>query len=83
MKGVFWVSTVALSIVSFASGTGSSATISNDTIDDIDVISQYWGQQSTYKDNKPNYFGVEKVGLPDGCGIEQVHVLHRYVFSPL
>lgn len=47
-------------------------------VDDISVISQYWGQITPYKDNKANYFGVEKVGLPNGCGIEQVHVLHRW-----
>lgn len=65
---------VALSVASFASSASST---SSNVIDDIDVISKYWGQISPYSDNKPNYFGVEQVGLPDGCGIEQVHVLHR------
>jgi len=55
----------------------SSAISDTDVIDDLNVISQYWGQITPYNDNKPNFFGVEKVGLPDGCGIEQVHVLHR------
>lgn len=48
-------------------------------IDDLNVISRHWGQMSSYHDNRPDYFGVKEVGLPDGCGIEQVHVLHRFV----
>lgn len=78
MKFAFWVN-AALSIASFASSTESSAASPNDIIDDIDVISNYWGQISPYKDNRPDYFGVKNVGLPDGCGLEQAHVLHRYV----
>jgi hypothetical protein len=68
-------------ITALASASLVSSAISvSQVIDDIDVISQFWGQITPYNDNKPNYFGVEKVGLPDGCGIEQVHVLHRCVF---
>lgn len=66
---------LALSAASFVSSAVSSSAV----IDDLNVISQYWGQIAPYHDNKPDYFGVEKVGLPDGCGIEQVHVLHRCV----
>jgi hypothetical protein len=57
----------------------SSAISDSDIVDDLDVISQLWGQLTPYHDNKPSFFGVEKVGLPDGCGIEQVHVLQRCV----
>jgi len=57
----------------------SSAISDSDIVDDLDVISQLWGQLMLYHDNKPSFFGVEKVGLPDGCGIEQVHILHRCV----
>jgi hypothetical protein len=45
---------------------------------DLSVISQHWGQISTYNDNDDSYFGVQDVGLPNGCGIEQVHILHRH-----
>ncbi|KAK2069973.1 hypothetical protein P8C59_004512 [Phyllachora maydis] len=45
---------------------------------DINIISRHWGQLSPYADNAEEAFGVEKVGLPDGCGIEQVHVLQRH-----
>lgn len=47
-------------------------------ISDLNVISQYWGQISPYRDNADNYFGVNDVGLPDGCQIEQVHSLQRH-----
>lgn len=36
------------------------------------------GQVSTYRDNAADYFGVDFVGLPDGCQVEQVHGLHRH-----
>lgn len=48
------------------------------TIGDVDYISHHWGQLSTYKYNTPDLFGVKQVGLPDGCQIEQVHLLQRH-----
>ncbi|KAJ4288059.1 hypothetical protein N0V90_012076 [Kalmusia sp. IMI 367209] len=48
------------------------------TIDDADYVSRHWGQLSTYRGNLPGYFGVKKVGLPDGCQFEQVHLLQRH-----
>lgn len=36
---------------------------------DITKISRSWGQISVYADNDDNYFGVDYVGLPDGCQI--------------
>ncbi|WPG98610.1 Hypothetical protein R9X50_00140300 [Acrodontium crateriforme] len=45
---------------------------------DINQISQYWGQISPYTDNPDSFFGVDDVGLPDGCQIEQVHSLQRH-----
>lgn len=45
---------------------------------DISKISRSWGQISTYADNDPTYFGVKYVGLPDGCQIEQAHLLQRH-----
>lgn len=45
---------------------------------DIDYISRHWGQLSPYHSNIASHFGVRKVGLPDGCQIEQVHLLQRH-----
>jgi hypothetical protein len=45
---------------------------------DLNLISPNWGQLSPYDDNAENYFGVQDVGLPDGCQIEQVHSLQRH-----
>ena len=42
---------------------------------DISIISRYWGQISTYADNPDNYFGVDYVGLPDGCQVVSGHSL--------
>ena len=45
---------------------------------DLSIISKHWGQISPYADNNDMYFGVQDVGIPDGCGIEQVHSLQRH-----
>jgi hypothetical protein len=45
---------------------------------DLSIISRNWGQVSPYVDNVDSYFGVNDVGIPDGCGIEQVHSLQRH-----
>lgn len=50
----------------------------SDILTDIDEISQYWGQISTYRDNDEDYFGVNNVGIPDGCQLEQAHSLQRH-----
>ncbi|GAB7349237.1 hypothetical protein MBLNU459_g8398t1 [Dothideomycetes sp. NU459] len=47
-------------------------------ISDIGVISGYWGQISPYSDNAEDFFGVDDVGLPAGCQIEQVSTLQRH-----
>jgi hypothetical protein len=47
-------------------------------VDDINFISQQWGQISTYSDNPTNAFGVKDVGLPAGCQVEQAHTLQRH-----
>ena len=51
---------------------------SSSLLTDLNVISSYWGQLTPYTDNAENYFGVQDVGLPDGCQIEQVHSLQRH-----
>lgn len=45
---------------------------------DLSIISGHWGQISPYADNNDTYFGVQDIGIPDGCGIEQVHSLQRH-----
>ncbi|EJU00483.1 phosphoglycerate mutase-like protein [Dacryopinax primogenitus] len=60
-----------------ATGLIASA-LANDLVSDISVISGYWGQIRPYADNEPGHFGVEALGLPNGCGIEQVHQLQRH-----
>ena len=39
--------------------------------------SRDWGYLSVYADNPDNLFGIDYVGLPSGCHIEQVHVLQH------
>ncbi|KPI44030.1 3-phytase A [Cyphellophora attinorum] len=55
-----------------SSGTSSAP------ITDISTIQRYWGQITPYFDNNETYFGVNDTGLPDGCQIEQVHLLERH-----
>lgn len=45
---------------------------------DINAIMRNWGQITPYADNAENYFGVMDVGLPDGCQVEQAHLLERH-----
>jgi hypothetical protein len=47
-------------------------------IGDINQISNYWANIRPYMDNPPDFFGVTDTGLPDGCQVEQAHVLHRH-----
>ncbi len=56
-----------LSIAVLAIATRVCADV--DLLTDINKISRSWGQVSTYADNAENYFGIEYVGLPDGCQI--------------
>ncbi|EXJ60560.1 hypothetical protein A1O7_04713 [Cladophialophora yegresii CBS 114405] len=55
-------------------GTDSSAEL----LTDINAIQQYWGQITPYADNTEDYFGVADVGLPNGCQVEQAHLLQRH-----
>ncbi|KAG9623805.1 hypothetical protein KCU69_g22074, partial [Aureobasidium melanogenum] len=55
------------------------ASAANDTlVTDINFISQHWGQISTYMNNPADAFGVQWVGLPAGCQVEQAHTLQRH-----
>lgn len=51
---------------------------SSTLLTDINVIQQYWGQITPYADNAEDFFGVSAVGLPDGCQVEQAHLLQRH-----
>lgn len=48
-----------------AAGLGAAVEL----LTDINQISRNWGQISPYADNADDYFGVEYVGLPEGCQI--------------
>ena len=61
-------------LVAFASSGSGSVVLETD----INAISRSWGQISNYADNAPDSFGVKNVGLPDGCQIEQAHLLQRH-----
>ena len=44
----------------------------------MDVISQHWGNLRPYTDAPMDAYGVSDTGLPYGCQVEQVQVLHRH-----
>ncbi|GAO18007.1 hypothetical protein UVI_02060290 [Ustilaginoidea virens] len=52
----------------------SAATV----VTDIPSIYRLWGELSIYADNADNAFGVQYVGLPDGCQVETVSTLQRH-----
>ena len=56
----------------------TSTNSSSDLLTDITVIQQYWGQITPYADNAENFFGISDAGLPEGCQIEQAHLLQRH-----
>ncbi|KAF7917579.1 hypothetical protein BELL_0117g00040 [Botrytis elliptica] len=45
---------------------------------DINRIQKYWGEMTPYSDNEDDYFGVDHVGLPEGCQVESVQTLQRH-----
>jgi hypothetical protein len=51
---------------------------SSQPISDLSIISSYWGQITPYAANVEGYFGVNATGLPDGCQVEQAHLLQRH-----
>ncbi|KAI7213499.1 phosphoglycerate mutase-like protein [Hortaea werneckii] len=79
MFGMQTLATAVLCTVASAATRNRGHPQSNATLlQDIDQISKYWGQLSPYRDNDERFFGVQDVGLPDGCQIEQVHSLQRH-----
>ena len=69
-----------LAIVPIAFLTVTAVADSNSTVleTNLQIISRLWGEISNYADNAPNAFGVQDVGLPDGCQVEQAHLLQRH-----
>lgn len=76
LRSLVSASVAAAGVAHAASASASNSTAKLET--DINVISKYWGQLAPYFDNDESYFGVEDVGLPEGCGIEQAHTLQRH-----
>lgn len=58
--------------------SAASSNASSQILSDLSKIQSYWGQLAPYSDNADGYFGVQDVGLPDGCGVEQAHLLQRH-----
>ncbi|KAL9090005.1 MAG: hypothetical protein Q9165_005534 [Trypethelium subeluteriae] len=70
---------VLAGVAAIANAVAAQQSQRQDTLlTDINAIEHFWGQISPYADNAENYFGVEDVGLPDGCQIEQAHSLQRH-----
>ena len=57
---------------------GLQCTYSTELLTDLSTISQYWGTLTPYSDNPPDHFGVQDVGVPSGCQLEQAHLLQRH-----
>ena len=47
-------------------------------VEDISIISKHWANLKPYEDVPTRKFGVKDTGLPEGCQIEQVQILHRH-----
>lgn len=67
-----------VTVLAVAGSAVAAHNSSGNVLTDLNIIQRYWGQLSPYADNDESYFGVEDVGLPDGCGIEQAHTLQRH-----
>ena len=74
------IALVAARIVKASPAKDIARQATNDTqlLADLPTISGYWGQVSPYRDNAEDYFGVQWVGLPSGCQVEQAHTLQRH-----
>ncbi|KAL1306145.1 hypothetical protein AAFC00_004257 [Neodothiora populina] len=71
--------TVKLSALSLLAINAAAVAATNQSIvTDINTISHYWGVVSPYSDNADDYFGVNDIGLPDRCQLEQAHTLQRH-----
>ena len=75
---MYWLLFLLPALVSSSPTPRQRRQTSAQLLTDINVIQQYWGQITPYADNSDDYFGVEDIGLPDGCQIEQVHLLERH-----
>lgn len=71
------LSQLAITLLLSAASVGAQVNL----LTDISQISRSWGQISVYADNPEDYFGVDYVGLPDGCQIVSLHLnsnIHKY-----
>lgn len=50
-------------------GNTTVCLMNNTVVTDIPKIFSTWGELSVYADNAENAFGVQYVGLPDGCQV--------------
>lgn len=81
---MLWWNLALLPILALSSPTPRQRRQSSpNLLSDLDTIQQYWGQITPYADNADNYFGVQDVGLPDGCQVEQAHLLERIASPPV
>lgn len=67
-----------LAVAGLSQAGAASSNTSSQIVTDVSKIQNYWGQLSPYSDNAEDYFGVQDVGLPDGCAVEQAHLLQRH-----
>lgn len=69
---------VAITALALLAAGAPALALNQNVISDINIISKYWGQISPYSDNDENQFGIQDVGMPEGCQIEQVHSFQRH-----
>ncbi|RMD41713.1 hypothetical protein DV735_g3388, partial [Chaetothyriales sp. CBS 134920] len=87
MKNIFpiWLAALVASSGSLATASpawlfGRRGSSGNNVklLTDITQIQKYWGEITPYHENDEDYFGVQDVGIPAGCQVEQVHLLERH-----
>jgi hypothetical protein len=67
--------TIVVSFLAAVASARNSQLGDTPLLKDIDIISKHWGQITPYFDNEEDYFGVDYVGLPDGCQVVRNPVL--------
>lgn len=74
-KSMFMIRVGLIMQITFLSCTTSRAA---ELIDDISVVKKYWASFRPYSDFSESHFGIKATGLPQGCQIEQVQIVHRH-----
>jgi len=70
-----------ISLITLLASVNGALANDVDLLTDITKISRYWGQISPYADNAEDHFGVDYVGLPDGCQIVSSKIYPKYLFT--